>query len=544
MNLEILESKEELIKEFFTWLFDDNRIIKKDVILEKEIDLVLAPNYIDANIYYPKQIADFFNTNPMKRLGRISQLGLAIDEFPNLYHTRLEHSKGVYYKKLEEMLHNFQNDEWKNYIEKNNLKIYLLAELFKVAGHDIGHPPLSHALEVRLFGQRGAHEEIGKRIMLENKEIKSLLISISPDLPTILKDIYEKPILNFTEHDDSNCDVDRFDYISRDNLYAGTPINIPYFHYDTINKQDENGSIYTIDVYKYSDLNNIEYFLETRESGYNNIYFSKKTFVREHCIECFLKLFLECDSKSGNKLRHFLNTFKSTPLSEVDLSLFLEWDDITFYSELIDIAQHNEDQNIRELATIILPNINRFLTMIYSLLNVYKKGQIYSDEDKTFLKNIKNILQNKNTDNCFYENLSSQSFAQDNILIFPEDLDLSQYDEFTQKGLIYSSSLKIKAYTPAKPIYVRDLNCSIYELSEHPDRKCDWDKKITLKKYFYTYIPFLKYNGLSDKKIEELRIFCNNSNSSQDVSDSPSITSVNMQPLQIGHKIEDCFLEL
>lgn len=38
MNLENLESKEPLIRNFFTWLFDDDRIINKEVILEKEID--------------------------------------------------------------------------------------------------------------------------------------------------------------------------------------------------------------------------------------------------------------------------------------------------------------------------------------------------------------------------------------------------------------------------------------------------------------------------------------------------------------------------
>lgn len=542
MNLEDLENKEELIKEFFTWLFDDYRIIKKDVNLEKEIDLVLAPNYIDANIYYPKQISDFFNTKAMKRLGRISQLDLAIDEFPNLYHNRLEHSKGVYYRKLEEMLYNFQNAEWKHYIESNNLKLYLFAELLKMAGHDIGHPPLSHALEVKLFGRRGAHEEIGKRIMLEDEEIKSLLISISPDLLNTLKYIYENHVLNFTEHDESNCDVDRLDYLSRDNLYAGTPIHIPYFHYDTVNQKDKNGRIYTIDVYQYSDLNNIEHFLESRESGYKDIYFSKKTFVRERCIEYLLKLFIESDSKSGNKLRHLLDTFQETDLSKVDLSLFLEWDDIKFYSEVLDIAQHHENEDIRALATMIIPTMDRFLTMIYSHLNIYQKGQIYSDEDTIFLKNIKYILQNKHS--SFYKNLCSQNFVQDNILIFPEDLDLTQYDELIQKGLIHSSHLKIKAYDPAKPIFVRDSNNEIYELSKHPNRKCDWDKKTTDRKYTYAYIPFLNYKGLLDEQIEELRSFCNRKHDYRDDSDSPKKSHINMQPLQIGHKIEDCFLEL
>ena len=99
MNLESLENKEPLIRDFFTWIFDDYRIINKDVILEKEIDLALVPYYKDAHIYYPKQFSIFFNSKPMKRLARISQLDLVIDAFPNAYHTRLEHSKGVYYRK-------------------------------------------------------------------------------------------------------------------------------------------------------------------------------------------------------------------------------------------------------------------------------------------------------------------------------------------------------------------------------------------------------------------------------------------------------------
>ena len=50
MNLENLETKEPLIKDFFTWLFDDSRILNKNVDLESELDLVLAPYYM--HIYH------------------------------------------------------------------------------------------------------------------------------------------------------------------------------------------------------------------------------------------------------------------------------------------------------------------------------------------------------------------------------------------------------------------------------------------------------------------------------------------------------------
>ncbi len=190
IKLENMNSKKEVLQDFFEWLYDDERVISNNVELHSEIDLSLCHTYSDANIYYPTQFEDFFETKAMSRLGRISQLGLAVTHFPNLYHSRLEHSKGVLNKKIEELFYNYQNPLWKKYIEDNNLKLHLIAELIKMAGHDIGHPPLSHAMEEQIFGSRGVHEEIGDRIMLENEDIQNVLLAISPDLPNILAKLY------------------------------------------------------------------------------------------------------------------------------------------------------------------------------------------------------------------------------------------------------------------------------------------------------------------------------------------------------------------
>ena len=108
INLEDINTKENLIQDFYRWLFDNNNVVDKSVILEKEVDFSLAPYYTDPYIYYPKQIANFFNTKAMQRLGRVSQLALANDIYPNIYHSRLEHSKGVYNRKFEEFLYHFR----------------------------------------------------------------------------------------------------------------------------------------------------------------------------------------------------------------------------------------------------------------------------------------------------------------------------------------------------------------------------------------------------------------------------------------------------
>jgi len=556
MNLEKLETKEPLIKDFFLWLFDDDRIINKDIILESEIDSALVPYYKDAHIYYPQQIFNLFNTTAMKRLARISQLDLAIDEFPNVYHNRLEHSKGVYYRKLEEMLYNFQNPSWKNYIEDNNMKLYLLSELIKMLGHDIGHFPLSHAFEQAIYSCHGPHEIFGKRIMLEDSEIQSVLISISPDLPNALKDLYEKPILNFQEHDESNYDVDRFDYLYRDNLYAGTPIFIPYSHYDSvpvsINEQglpklDSDGSIlicdysnFTIDVYDYSSLHSIEHFLEVREKSYKNIYFSQKTHVRENSINTLFKAFLNSDSKSGKDLRKFVNTLKSIDINNIDLSLFLEWDDIKFYSEILDIAENHEDPNIRILATMVIPNMKSFLTMLHYQLNLNAKCTDYSEQDKKFLQKIKSLIKGQDT---LSKNLRIPNFAMDNTLVYPSDIALpASYNNLLSDGLIHRSNVKVRAYNPKEPIYIRGANGKIYDLSCHPDRKYDWDSRVSYIQNIYAYIPFLKLNGISDEQIEDMRDYC--SSLPSPIDSRPRCCSIYMKPSQTPKCIEYDFLDL
>ena len=43
--------------------------------------------------------------------------------------------------------------------------------------------------------------------------------------------------MNFKEHDESNYDVDRLDYVCRDYFYIGTPINLPHTNYKTVQVQ-------------------------------------------------------------------------------------------------------------------------------------------------------------------------------------------------------------------------------------------------------------------------------------------------------------------
>lgn len=522
MQLENLESKESIIYTFFKWLFDDARILEKQVVLEKEFDLSLAPYYIDAHIYYPDCIARLLDTTPFKRLGRISQLSLAIDTFPNAYHSRLEHSKGTYYRKLEEFIYNFQDESWREKIEKNNQKLYILADLIKMLGHDLGHPVLSHAMEQEILSSRGAHEIIGQRIMTENVEIQNILKSISPDLPYVLEELFKKKVLNFSEHDESNYDVDRIDYLSRDNFYFGTPIHIPFQKYETV--KTESG---TIDVYPYSSLTHIENFLEMREQNYKNAYFALGTQLQESTLSFFLKSFLSSESEHGKDLKKFLLSLMNHNLQDINLTEFLSWDDIRFYYNILDIAQNHENENIRALATMTIPILDSFLNLIYSHLNL-KNVKEYSHEDKAFLIKLKSALKG-NSD--FSVNLRNNNYTNNNILISTSK---------NPKTKVESLDIQIYAYKKENPIYVRDINGVIYELSEHPNKKCKWDERTRLIHVEYVVIPYSKYTGNADNIVyNDFKTLAEYKSSVQKIK-----PSFNLQPLQVGHKIEDEFIKL
>ena len=550
VTLQNVDSKHDLLREFFIWLFEDKYIQSQEVVLTKDIDYTMCSTYNDPYIYYPEQIKNFFETKAMKRLSRISQLDFIINNFPNAYHSRLEHSKGVYNKKVEELFYNYQNPEWKKNIENNNLKLYLIASLIKSAGHDIGHLPFSHGLEIQLFGKKGAHEIIGKRIMLENAEIQESLNAITPKLNLVLKELYEKDVLNFKTHDESNYDNDRLDYLNRDNLYLGCFEPLPIQQYTSVTIQtDENGlplqnsdgSIEEnesgnkkIDVYEYCSLQEIEKLLELRKKGYTSIYMSPHTIISEGNLKSFLETFQPKHSKLNLSFRNYLQYLHTSEPENIDLDIFINWDEVKVYSELIDIAQNNANEDICAIATMLIPVLQSFLNIMYSYLDVKNKGGNYSAEDKKILKQIKQLITG---DNQLFTRLKNNNFVSANTLYFLKK-------PFTQENkaidYIQHFSSVFCTYKKDEPIYIKDKNGKIFELSQHPNRKKDWDKDVTKIDFFYSNVPYLRVNNISENEINTLR---EQSEPFNNLLQSQNIKT-NMQPLQVGHNIENSFLEL
>lgn len=563
VNLEDIDTKEEIIDKFFNWLFDDELIIDKSVELQKELDISLVQSYTDPYIYYPKQIANLFNTKAMQRLSRISQLALANDIYPNIYHNRLEHSKGVYNRKLEEFLYNFNNEDWRNIIEKSNKKIYLLADLIKMLGHDIGHLPLSHLMEIELLSYKGAHEDLGKRIMLEDSEIQQVLRQISPKLPETLAELYKKNIMNFKEHDESNYDVDRLDYVSRDNFYLGTPIHFPHTGYEPVQVQlgpdgkpqvSENLNILLspssgscIDVYNENSLTTIETLLDKRLRCYEKIYAAPLVVAREGTIHAFFEAFTNTKDYKNYKLGRFINNFRKNNISSINLDSLLSLDDISLYSEIIDIAENHPDTNIRNLAVMTIPCMEAFFYLIYSHLQIKNKGigQL-SISDIDFLKKIKRLIKsNSESANA----LKNKNFKDENTLFFNSDI-LDKLQSFPDSvKCILNNCISInhiykKAYDTNEPIYIyTSSDKNVYELTNHPNRKFDWNKKAIDFYSCFTYIPLLKYYGISDDIIKKLGNMSIGKTNYSLITDDYS-PKYNMQPLKVGNNYKQYLSQL
>lgn len=546
IKLEDITEKQYFMQNFFLWLFDDDNIVNKTINMHSEVDFTLAHTYSDSKIYYPTQFKDFFETKAMKRLGKISQLGFVVNTHPNAYHSRLEHSKGVFNRKVEELFYNYQNPKWKKYIENNNLKLYLIAELFKVAGHDIGHPPFSHAFEYQILKTPGAHEEIGTRIMLENKQIQNVLLSISPKLPEILSKLYKKNFLNFKNHDESSYDVDRLDYLSRDSLYLGFNTNLSTQNYENIcvetdknkiPKCNSDGSIKVcstgssyIDAYDFSALSEIEDFLILRENRYADVYMSQNTQMSEGCISRFLDAFMTYPSCVGIDLKNFIINMKTKNIKDIDINEYIDWDEVRLYSELLTIAEHHENSNIKDLSTMLIPNMNSFLNLLYSHLTIYKRTKSFSDAEKLLLEKVKILIKSNST---LANNLRNKDYVSNNTLIFPENMRFP-YNE----SLLTDKIITIKSYKSNEPIYIKDLTGRIFELSKHPNKSLDWNNRQYKFHLRYSHIPYLRYKGLSENEIDSLKKYSINN-----VPFMPG-NNVNMTPLKIENSIEDYFLDL
>jgi hypothetical protein len=169
------------------------------------------------------RVRALLDTAPLRRLSRISQLGLVSLVYPGATHTRLEHSLGVYRLALEFLRRLRCDERFDRAVTTDDAAAFVAAALL----HDVGHWAYCHPLEDMGLAELPRHEsllpgilgqgEIGAVLRsdwgLDPARIAGLVEGTATDpAGRILQSLLSGPI-----------DVDKMDYLARDSLHAGVP---------------------------------------------------------------------------------------------------------------------------------------------------------------------------------------------------------------------------------------------------------------------------------------------------------------------------------
>ena len=169
------------------------------------------------------RVRALLDTAAVRRLARISQLGLVALVYPGATHSRLEHSLGVYRLALEFLRRLRRDERFERTVTAGDAAAFVAAALL----HDVGHWAYCHPLEDMGLPELPRHESLLPAILggaevatvlrsqwgLEPARVASLVEGTATDpAGLILQSLLSGPI-----------DVDKMDYLARDSLHAGVP---------------------------------------------------------------------------------------------------------------------------------------------------------------------------------------------------------------------------------------------------------------------------------------------------------------------------------
>ena len=169
------------------------------------------------------RVRAIIDSPPLRRLARVSQLGLVSLVYPGAGHSRLEHSLGVYRNALQVLQHLMSDSRFTALVAPVDVEAFLLASLL----HDCGHWPFCHPLEDMALDEIPRHEPRA-RSLLEGDDLAPLIRrDWSCDVTQIMQILTKRPesagqrflstLLS------GPIDIDKMDYLVRDSLHAGVP---------------------------------------------------------------------------------------------------------------------------------------------------------------------------------------------------------------------------------------------------------------------------------------------------------------------------------
>ncbi|MEE9373915.1 MAG: HD domain-containing protein [Saprospiraceae bacterium] len=321
----------------------------------------------------------------MQRLRRITQCGLIHYVFPGASHTRFHHTMGVAHLAYK-VLNVLKIKEI--HISDEEVEATCLAALL----HDIGHGPLSHALEHKIVPHH--HETMSILIAKEmNKQFGGAL-DMAID---ILSFKYSKPFLS--QLITSQLDVDRMDYLARDSFYTG--VEEGRIGIDRLTR--------TFNVYnnrlvsEEKALQTIEKFLVARHHMYWQVYIHKAVLSIQQMLIMLIeriKWVIQCkmNTELPQALSHLLKNAGHESPSNI-LEAFITLDDISIM-HVIKSNLHHDDSVLSFLCKCLL---NRKIFHL-EWINIEKKEYLIAQK----LQKIKNTPCDLNDETRFLVRAGSE----------------------------------------------------------------------------------------------------------------------------------------
>lgn len=174
------------------------------------------------------RVRRILDSEPMHRLGAISQLGMVSLVYPGATHSRLEHSLGVYHNALQ-LLARFGADcEFESRVSNRMAEAFVVASLI----HDVGHWPFCHPIEDMQLAGLNEHESRVIDWLVKGELADCIDEDWECDADDVLALLHpescSQPYSRVGDQFLISClsgpiDIDKLDYLQRDSLHAGVP---------------------------------------------------------------------------------------------------------------------------------------------------------------------------------------------------------------------------------------------------------------------------------------------------------------------------------
>ena len=495
------------VEKFYEFLYEKPKYIvfESDHIINRNSGKY--PN--DGLIYYTEDISRVIRTQPFRRMGKIFQLGTKFLVDSNLKHSRADHSKGTYARTMELLMHLLEDKNINGLVKKYHYEKYIVAELMRGLTHDIGHGPFSHTMETICNLPKGFHEDIGKRIIKENKEINDALNKIWPNLPEIMEEVEKRNFLGLNSLFEGQIDVDRGDFLPRDSWAFDSDDTvsdeITYLLQNvSIEKVVIRGKGKLVPVFSSECLPKIEKILDARFNNYQKYYYSSSGKFFDYMYKEFAEELLKSDDEY--RLKTFLEHNYKKRAEEVDLDEYIQYNDIEFLKGIFEVYDNTKDEKLRSLTRLCIPDSESYYSLYYGLMvnkeDMNEDGNIrLSTEDIKFFNRIAE-LPRESTLELIRKRYVMQKCHNEKDLKYKLNeikkvINLKEEFDFKDFGITYDISKNdLYKNKPGEEIYVTDEKGEVYTFDKHPKRQ------VPLKK-FTNVIIIIEKEKLRDRVKDE-----------------------------------------